>query len=119
MSNYYDLARKKLVEEEKSFSGGQKEKVVYKDVSRTLQSFCGEEWFAKAVLQTSNTLSDCCKEIMSHVNGSGISDFEVYKRAVEFYFPTATVKFKMEITLNDQREDNPGNGQIISLLDLI
>lgn len=116
---YCEQAREKLADEEKSFSGGQKEKIVYRDVSRTLQSFCSEEWFANAILQSAKTLSDCCKEIMSHVSGSGVSDFEVYKRAVEYYFPTATVKFKMEITLNDQKEDNPGNGQIISLLDLI
>lgn len=65
---YCEQARKKLADEEQSFSGGQKEKIVYKDVSRTLQSFCSEEWFANAILQSSKTLSDCCKEIMSHVH---------------------------------------------------
>lgn len=114
-----ELARTKLADEEKDFTGGQKERGVYKDVSKTLQSFCNEEWFANAILQSPKTLSDCCKEIMSHVSGSGISDFEVYKRAVAFYFPNATVKFKMEITLNGQGEDEPAKGQIISLLDLI
>jgi len=100
------------------------ETVVYKDVAKTLISFCDDERFARAIAESEKTLSDCCKAIMSDVGHSGISDLEVYKRAAEFYFPTATVLFKMEICLDAQEElereaAGKSSGNIVSLLDLL
>lgn len=124
MSQIMEQARQKLAEEEKNFRGGQMEKVVYREVSKTLQNFCENERFASAILESRKTLSDCCKTILSDVKGNAISDIETYKRAVEFYFPTATILFKMEICLNEQEEEarkaaGKPSGNIVSLLDLI
>ncbi|MEG1998206.1 MAG: hypothetical protein RR051_07155, partial [Clostridiales bacterium] len=41
---------------------------------------------------------DCCEEIMKGV-GSSISDLEVYRKAVQFYFPGADIQMKMTIDL--------------------
>lgn len=118
MSEIIEQARQKLADEEKNFQGGQMEKVVYHEVSKTLRSFCDDERFARAIAESGKTLSDCCKAIMTDVH-SGISDFEVYKRAAIFYFPTATVQFKMEIRLEESEDKGKPSGNIISLLDLI
>ncbi|QNK41585.1 hypothetical protein [Caproicibacter fermentans] len=113
------LAKEKLNQEEKDFSGGQKEKVIYKEVSQALQSFCENERFARAVIENPKTLSDCCKSVFSGWSGTGISDLEVYKRAAGFYFPQATVRFHMEICLDAKDSGSSAGGEIISLLDLI
>lgn len=124
MSDIIKQAKQKLADEEKNFKGGQMETVVYKDVAKTLISFCDDERFSQAILESDKTLSDCCKAIMSDVKHTGISDLEVYKRTAEFYFPTATVLFKMEICLDDPEElerqaAGKPSGNIVSLLDLL
>jgi hypothetical protein len=126
MTLMIEQAKQKLAEEVKSFKGGRMETVVYKEVAKTLTSFCESERFASAIAESEKTLSDCCKTILSDVNAAGgaISDLETYKRAVEFYFPTATVQFKMEICLDEQEElkreaAGKPSGNIISLLDLL
>jgi len=126
MSEIIEQAKQKLTEETKSFKGGRMETVVYKEVAKTLTGFCDDERFASAIVESKKTLSDCCKTVLSDINGAGggISDIETYKRAVEFYFPTATVLFKMEIRLNAQEElerkaAGKPSGNIVSLLDLI
>lgn len=123
MSEIIEQARQKLEDELKSFQGGSKEKAVSKSVYQTLYSFCNEEFFAQAVWDNGKTLSDCCSEIMSKV-GSSVSDLDVYKSAVKFYLPSADVKFKMEITINDtadstEQNTKVGSGKILSLLDLL
>jgi hypothetical protein len=119
MSEITNSAREKLNREEEGFKGGPKEKVIYKEVSKALQSFCENERFAQAVLKNPKTLSDCCKSVFTGWSGSGISDLEAYKRAAEFYFPKATVRFHMEICLDTDGSEHPSSGEIISLLDLI
>lgn len=98
MSEETKQALVKIEEEVATFSGGQKEKAVYKYVAETLKKFCQNEQFAQAVLGTEQTLTDCCKEIMKEVGGS-IPDIEVYRNATEFYFPHAVVDFTMNITI--------------------
>lgn len=118
MSEIIEKAKKKFAEELKNFKGGQKEKTVSEPVYKTLTTFCNDnEEFAKAIVESKKTLSDCCKTILSDTN-TGISDYEVYNRAVEFYYPTASIKFEMKLCLNEQEEETPHSG-IISLLDLI
>lgn len=93
------LAIEKLQKEEKTFKGGNKENAVYHHVAKALIGFCGQdEEFAQAICQNDKTLSDCCKEIMKDV-GRSISDIEVYRRAVKFYFRGATVEMQMKIDL--------------------
>lgn len=95
----YSSASQKIDAELKAFNGGQKEKVVSSHVAKALKQFCKNEAFALAVFDNKKTLSDCCKEVMNGV-GNSVSDIEVYRRAVSFYFPGAKVAFKMEIDIN-------------------
>lgn len=94
-----ELAIEKLKKEEQSFKGGNKEKAVYHHVVKALIDFCKQDQeFAQAIYQNDKTLSDCCKEIMKNV-GSSVSDIEVYRRAVQFYFKGATIEMQMKIDL--------------------
>lgn len=88
----------------KKFS--QKGKAVGQNVVDTLISFCEQNSeFAQAIVQSKKTVSEC---IESTVKGSGssISDIEVYRKAVEFYFSGATVSFNMVIDLGDDGFSN-------------
>ncbi|WP_206458673.1 hypothetical protein [Anaerovorax sp. IOR16] len=101
MSEITKLAKAKIESELKSFKGGQKAKAVSSYVATTLKNFCGNEIFAKAVIEQKKTLSDCCEQIMKSV-GNSISDIQVYRKATAFYFPTAKIDFKMEIVINGE-----------------
>lgn len=121
MSKVTKQAEEKLNAEIKAFEGDVYGKVVYKDLAATLKQFCGKDWFAQAIVDSGKTLSDCCKEILSDVQG-GISDVETYKRAVEFYVPGSTVTCQMQVVHNweDVREPSAADsGEIVSLLDLL
>ena len=68
----------------------------------SLKKFCEEDArFAQVVLKTRRTLSDCCGQIVRGV-GNSISDIEVYRRAVQFYFPNSEIEFKMNILLTGE-----------------
>lgn len=96
---YKEQAILKIDKELKGFSGDQKAKAVSQAVADTLKMFCEQDdEFAQAIVQNDKTLSDCCKSIMQKV-GNSISDIEVYKRAVKFYFSTADIQMKMTIDL--------------------
>lgn len=121
MSELTKKAEEKLDEEVKVFKGNPYGAVVYKDLAATLKQFCGEDWFAKEILDSEKTLSDCCTAILSDVQGS-ISDIETYRRAVEFYVPGSTVKCQMQVVRNWDDARKPaegGSGEIVSLLDLL
>ncbi len=92
-------AIEKINKELKAFKGGQKESLVSRPVADALIHFIGQdEEFAQAVVQTDKTLSDCLAVAMKGA-GNGISDIEVYKKVVQFYFPGAGVNFSMTINL--------------------
>ena len=126
MTLIIEQAKQKLAEEQKNFKGGRMETVVYKEVAKMLISFCDNERFASSIVASEKTLSDCCKAILSDISGAGggISDLETYKRAAEFYFPTATVLVRTEICLDAQQElqrsaTGKPSGDIVSLLDFL
>lgn len=80
------------------------------DVHRTLESFCKQDAeFAQAVVQ-GGTFEDCMKAVAKDC-GSSISDLDAYRKAVQFYFPGADVRFNMSIDLcasvDDGQEDAP------------
>ncbi len=68
---------------------------VKKETAEALIGFCMQDGeFAQAVAQSDKTFEACCKAAVksaSEANAS-ISDITVYRRAVEFYFPGATVE---------------------------
>lgn len=75
-------------------------------VLEALIIFCEQnEEFARAIVQTKQTIAQCIEETVNKC-GNSISDIEVYKRAVEFYFHGATVKFNMTIDLGDEGFSN-------------
>lgn len=96
---YSELAIEKIVKEKGSFSGNQYGNAVKDFVAATLTNFCNQnERFAEVVYLTKATLSDCCKTIMKGC-GNHISDIDVYRGAVKFYFPNSEIDFQMNIRI--------------------
>ena len=87
---------------------GAKEKITdrYGSVIKTyvhsaLAGFCKQnESFAQAVIN-GGTFAECIKYCTEGIGGNtGISDIDIYRRAVQFYFPGARVDFKIQIMTN-------------------
>lgn len=94
-----NLAVDKLSEENKKFKGNRYASAMKIEVLHTLINFCKQDnEFAQAVAQSNKTFSDCMEQVAKGV-GNSISDIEAYRRAVNFYFPGATVNFMMKIDL--------------------
>lgn len=78
---------------------GQKQKAIGPAVAEALTSFCEQEpEFEQAIEQSGKTFQECLDEVVKGC-GSCLSDIEAYRRAVKFYFSTATVSFRMTIDL--------------------
>ena len=84
---------------------GAKEKITdrYGSVIKTyvhsaLAGFCKQnESFAQAVIN-GGTFAECIKYCTEGIGGNtGISDIDIYRRAVQFYFPGAQVDFHISI----------------------
>lgn len=94
-------AIEKIKNETSDFKGESKEKVIHTYVSNTLIGFCEQDKrFAKVLLKTKRTLSDCCKYCLEGVT-TAISDIDTYRRAVQFYFPNSEISMNMTITTGD------------------
>lgn len=95
---------------------------VAEHVADTLKNFCEQELeFAEAITQSDKTLSQCCEEIMKGV-GNSISDIEVYRRAVNFYFPGAGIDVVMTVNMTasvDGGGTTPSKDMSFSLLDAL
>ena len=90
MKQYFDTKKIK----------GKYEQAVAKETAKALESFCEQEQeFEQAVEQSDKTFQECLSAICKGLSGS-VSDFEIYSRAVKFYFSTATVHFHMSIDLS-------------------
>ena len=84
---------------------GAKEKITdrYGSVIKTyvhsaLAGFCKQnESFAQAIID-GGTFAECIKYCTEGIGGNtGISDIDIYRRAVQFYFPGAQVDFHISI----------------------
>ena len=94
---YGEMAAEKIAKELKEFKGDRYGDAVKNFVASTLTNFCEQdERFAQVVYETEATLSDCCSKIMKYC-GNHISDIDVYRGAVRYYFPNAEVHFTMTI----------------------
>ena len=108
-TSYSDKAAAKIAAELEAFKGGNKETAVSKFVASTLTHFCEQnERFAEVVYRTPRTLSECCAEIMDGV-GNQISDIDVYRGAVQSYFPNADISFQMNIQIHGEA---PGEDEL-------
>lgn len=95
--NFYEDAKKKLTEGCKGKLGRHQD-VMKSAVRDALLDFCRQDVeFAQAVAQ-GGTFAECMNAVAKNVGGS-ISDLEAFRRAVQFYFPGADIRFKMEIDL--------------------
>lgn len=79
---------------------GQKQQAISSAVAEALTSFCEQEpEFEQAIEQSGKTFQECLDEVVKDC-GSCLSDIEAYRKAVKFYFTTATVSFHMTIDLS-------------------
>ena len=98
MNEWYMSAKKKLETERKSGKYDRYAAVMKDAVCDALDGFCRQDGeFAQAVVQ-GGTLEDCMKAVARNC-GNAISDLEAFRRAVQFYFPGADVRFQMSVNL--------------------
>lgn len=86
--------------------------IMKQSVRNALETFIRQDAeFAQAVVQGGTF--DKCMEAVSQNVGTGISDLDAYKRAVQFYFPGADVEFSMKIRVNPyDKSDGDDSGRI-------
>jgi len=97
--------------------------IMKKPIAEKLTSFCRQdEEFAQAVVQSDKTFGDCMKHVVSGV-GSGISDLDAYRKAVQFYFPGADIRVKMTIDLcasvTDGEEPETKDAIVLDMADFL
>ena len=86
---------------------GLKQKAIASAVREALESFCEQESeFEQAIEQSGKTFQACLDEVVKDC-GSCLSDIEAYRRAVKFYFSTASVSFVMQIDLSGDNGAKP------------
>lgn len=98
---------------------GRYENAVNSAVAAALCEFCEQsEEFARAIVESDETYDDCLTAICKGL-GSSISDFDLYTRAVQFWFPGAIVEYKMTIRMSEYEVEEEAapepNQQDISL----
>lgn len=97
MENWATQAHEKLKKERSAVSGN-KERAMADAVLDAIKEFCKQEpEFAQAVVQ-GGSFTECLKKVAAGT-GNAISDLEAYKKAVQFYFPGATVNMQLTIDL--------------------
>jgi len=70
-------------------------------VLNALTDFCRQNSeFAQAVMQSDKPVTDCINSTVAKC-GNSISDLEVYRKAVQFYFAGADVHMKLTVDLGD------------------
>lgn len=80
---------------------GRYENAVNSAVANALREFCGQsEEFARAIVESDKTYDDCLTTICKGL-GQSISDFDLYTKAVQFWFPGAIVEYKMTIRMSE------------------
>lgn len=105
--SWKDKALAKLEAEQKTAQYDRYAKIMKNSVREALESFCRQdEEFAQAVVQ-GGTFADCMKAVAKNC-GNAISDLEAFRRAVQFYFPGADVKFQMSVNLCAGVEQDTG-----------
>lgn len=100
-----DQAEKKINTSNKKLNA--KAKAISEPTASALKLFCLQsEEFARAIVESDKSFDDCLESIVKDV-GASISDFDVYSKAVEFYFPGAKIEFKMIIRMSEYEMEDP------------
>lgn len=101
--------REQLTNESKKKFGCRRSDAVKEAVLTQLLFFCEQDAeFLQAVKDSGKGLEACCETIMKGV-GSSISDIEVYRRMVNFYFPGADITFQISVNLIGEAEQARGS----------
>lgn len=116
----FNQAKQKLENEINGVTLSGATAVIVKPTIAALLEFCRQEdEFAQAIIECDKTIVSCCQGIAKNA-GKAISDLEVYKQAVKFYFPGADVEFQMRIDLCASVNGSGHKNDIkISLMDLM
>ena len=102
-----ELAIEKLRKEYKEGKYDKYAAAMKKDVLQAMEEFCRQDGeFAQAVYQ-GGCFAECMAAVAKNC-GSSISDLEAYRRAVQFYFKGADIRFRMEINLCAEVEKDAG-----------
>ena len=105
MNEFFEEAKKKLNDGRKAVNG-QKQKIMAPAVHDALLDFCRQDAeFSQAVAQ-GGSLADCMDAVAKGV-GQSISDLEAYRRAVQFFFQGADIRFQMTIDLCASMSGDP------------
>ncbi len=97
--------KEKMEKEFNSAKLSREGKAVSKAVISALTEFAQQnKEFAQAIEQ-GGKVNDCIESTVKGV-GNSIPDIEVYRKAVQFYFPGAKVNFAMTIDLGDEGFSN-------------
>jgi len=85
---------------------GQVQRVIAPRTAEALKHFCTQsKEFTQAVEQSDKTFQQCLDSIAKGINKTGgISDFDVFKAAAEFYFKDVKIYFEMHIDLGEGDE---------------
>ena len=102
-------------------SGGKKlgryENAVNSAVANALCEFCSQsEEFARAIIESDKTYDECLTAICKGL-GQSISDFDLYTKAVQFWFPGAVVEYKMTIRMSEYEVEEEQHEDISLSLD--
>lgn len=96
MSDIVTEAKEKLTREHDAAKYDWCAKIMKDGVKKTLVQFCGQsEVFAEKVAH-GKSFEECMKAVAKNC-GTGLSDVDAYKRAVNFYMPGAKIKAHLEI----------------------
>lgn len=81
---------------------GNIQRVIAGPTAKALQEFARQEpEFEQAIEQSGKTFQACLDAVADSCDKrGGVSDLEVYRKAAQFYFSTADVRFHMEIDLS-------------------
>lgn len=109
-NEWYERAKQKLEVEQRAGKYDRYAAAMKTAVLEALDGFCRQDGeFAQAVVQ-GGTFEDCMKAVAKNC-GNAISDLEAFRRAVQFYFPGADVRFHMSVNLcasvEDEEEPEP------------
>lgn len=105
MSGFREQALEKLEKEYRSVTGN-KQLAMREAVRDALREFVRQdEEFAQAVVQ-GGSLGGCLNAVAKDT-GSSISDLQAYRKAVQYYFPGAEVRFTMQIDLAGAADTAP------------
>ena len=98
-----ETSKKTWLKQYLNYTGnGRVQKIIASATAEALTTFCEQEpEFLQAVEQSGKTFDECLTHISSGVSASkpGISDMEVFKKAVQFYFSEADINVVMTIDM--------------------